>query len=404
MAESSVRPETGPGNSPTAPARQELHRITRDLATQLARSGIACAGAPHTPAGADLTAVVRACLGWLVQRLEQGRAPDGRIERLEPAAAEWARDGVPIDTVLRAVHRGVRAGLDALFPGPATGFDITTGTTAVVELLDLISCTVSKVYIRELRGAAAGHQTSAHTLTSALLAGHGGSAMARESGIPLAPGYFALALAVPAHRDEHRPGLDRAVVARRKLRRLQSALAGRFGERALSLLSVDGGTVLVPADRCTDAGIDELVGLLSAAAQVPLTATVFTATPETVAAAAKQAHELLDTVEQLGLEPGVYRFDELALEYQLTRPGIGRDLLRTQLAPLTRHPELLHTLRVYIEANRHRQLAAQRLHVHPNTLDYRLRRVGELTGLNPTEPRDWWYLHAAVIATARAGS
>lgn len=402
MAESDVRPHSGPENSPAVPARPEIHRISRDLTAQLARSGLACAGAPSSPAGADLAAVVRACLGWLIQRLEQGRAPEGRIERLEPAAAEWARDGVPIDTVLRAVHRGVGAGLDALFPGPAAGFDITTGTTAVVELLDLISCTVSKTYIRELRWAADGHHTSVHTLTSALLGGHGGSAMARESGIPLSAGYFVLALAIPAHRDEHRTDLDRAVVARRKLRRLQSALAGRLGEQALSLLSVDGGTVLVPDDHCTDAEIDELVRQLAAAAQVPLTATVCTATPDTVATAARQAHELLDTVEQLGLEPGVHRFDELALEYQLTRPGIGRDLLRTQLAPLTEHPELLHTLRVYIGANRHRQLAAQRLHVHPNTLDYRLRRVGELTGLNPTEPRDWWYLHAAVIANARA--
>ncbi|WP_067654336.1 PucR family transcriptional regulator [Nocardia harenae] len=402
MAESSVRPGSGPGNSPISPARPEMHRLSRDLTARLARSGIACAGAPNAPAGADLTAVVRGCLGWLVQRLELGRAPDGRIERLEPAAAEWARDGVPIDTVLRGVHHGVRAGLDALFPDPASGFDITTGTTAVVELLDLISCTVSKAYIRELRGAADGHQTSVHTLTSALLGGHGGSAMARESGIAPAPGYFVLALAVPAHSDEHRPDLDRAVVARRKLRRLQSALAGRFGEHALSLLSVDGGTVLVPEDRCTEAEIDDLVRELAAAALVPLTATVFSAPPESVATAARQAHELLDTVEQLGLQPGVHRFDELALEYQLTRPGIGRDLLRTQLAPLTEHPELLHTLRVYIAADRHRQLAAQRLYVHPNTLDYRLRRVGELTGLNPTEPRDWWYLHAAVVATARA--
>ncbi|MFC3966402.1 PucR family transcriptional regulator [Nocardia jiangsuensis] len=404
MAESTVRPESGPGHSPISPARQEIHRLSRDLTAQLARSGIACAGAPNAPAGADLTAVVRSCLGWLVQRLEQGRAPEGRIERLEPAAAEWARDGVPIDTVLRGVHRGVRAGLDALFPGPATGFDISTGTTAVVELLDLISCTVSKTYIRELRGAADGHQTAVHTLTSALLGGHGGSAMARESGIPLAPGYFVLALAIPAHPDEHRTGLDRAVVARRKLRRLQSALAGRFGEHALSLLSVDGGTILVPEDHCSETEIDGLVRELAAAARVPLTATVFSARAETVAAAARQAHELLDTVEQLGLDPGVHRFDELALEYQLTRPGIGRDLLRTHLAPLTEHPELLHTLRVYIGANRHRRLAAQRLHVHPNTLDYRLRRVGELTGLNTSEPRDWWYLHAAVIANARPDS
>ena len=48
------------------------------------------------------------------------------------------------------------------------------------------------------------------------------------------------------------------------------------------------------------------------------------------------------------------------------------------LAP--RHRELLETLAVYLDAGRSPRDAAQRLHVHPNTLRYRLHRAEKLLG------------------------
>src|SRR5690606_12481671 len=109
----------------------------------------------------------------------------------------------------------------------------------------LITSTVSKAYVRELKSAAGAHHTDVHTVTSALLGGHTATAMARDASIRIADRYYVLALAVPAHRDENDPRLDRQVVARRKLRRLQSALATLLDRQALPLLSVDGGTILV---------------------------------------------------------------------------------------------------------------------------------------------------------------
>ncbi|MGK8505620.1 PucR family transcriptional regulator [Nocardia asiatica] len=297
---------------------------------------------------------------------------------------------------------GFKFGLDLLFTdrGSAHPVDIATGAATIVELSNLLSATVGKAYVREYKAIAAEHHTAVHTLTSALLGGHATSAMARECGIPLAEEYFVLALAVPAHPDESHPRLDRQVVARRKLRRLQAALAVLFDDRALSLLSVDGGTVLIPCTGPAAPGLDEVVERLSAAAQVPVTATVVSASPDDVSAAAGQAHELLDTVQQLGRGPGLYRFPELALHYQLTRPGVGRDRLRTHLAPLLGHPELLETLRTHLDTGMHRLRTARRLHVHPNTVDYRLRRIAQLTGLDPADGRGLWYLRSALIASA----
>ncbi|MBF6189697.1 helix-turn-helix domain-containing protein [Nocardia beijingensis] len=345
------------------------------------------------------------CLDWAVQRLN-GQDSTGRTEILRTAAAGWARKGIPIDGILHAIHAGFKFGLGMLLAdkGATDRAHLVTGTAVTLELLNLITATVSKAYVRECKAVAAEGHTAMHTLTSALLGGHATSMMARECGIPVAEEYFVLAVALPAHPDERLPQLDSRVVARRKLRRLQSGLADLFDGRALSLLSVDGGTILIPTTQVSALDLDSVVDKLAAAARVPITAAVVTAGPRQVSAAAAQAHELLDTVEQLGHGPGLYRFTELALQYQLTRPGIGRDVLSTQVAPLMEHPDLLETLRIHIDNDLNRQRTARHLHVHPNTVDYRLRRIAQLTGLDPADPRGLWYLRSALIVWTEDGT
>ncbi|WP_324198091.1 helix-turn-helix domain-containing protein [Nocardia beijingensis] len=360
---------------------------------------------PGGPADATIPVVVRMCLEWASQRVGEPTSAD-RTEGLLNAAAGWARQGISIDAILHAVHVGFKFGLEMLFAekDAADRVDIVSGTASTLELLSLVTATIGKAYVRECKAGAAEDRTAVLTLTSALLGGHATSAMARECGIPIADTYMVLAVAVPAHPDESLPQLDGQVVARRKLRRLQSSLADLFDGQALSLLSVDGGTILIPATRSGAPDLDAVVGELSHAARVPITATVVPAEPHQVAAAAVQAHELLDTVEQLGRGPGVHRFTELALQYQLTRPGIGRDVLGTQLAPLMDYPDLVETLRVHIGNELSRQRTARRLNVHPNTVDYRLRRIAELTGLDPSDARGLWYLHSALIIWTNGGA
>lgn len=399
IVESTVHHEPDAGRHLPAPPGPDVHRLAREVVAALTRCGTLGTTTPNTALRGELTAVVRVCLRWMIQRL-RGECPPPRLDRLRSAAAGWARDGVAIGTVLHAAHQGLKAGLELLIPraGQVPGTDIATAITASVELLALITSTVSKTYVRELKSATAEHHTDVHTVTSALLGGHTATAMAREASVPIADRYFVLALAVPAHPDENDPRLDRQVVARRKLRRLQSALATRLDRQALPLLSVDGGTILVPADSCTDTEIDDLVRDLSAATYVAITATVVTADAADIPDATRQAHELLDIVEQFGLEARVHRFTELALEYQLTRPGAGRARLDRLLDPLDDHRELLHTLQTYVDTNRNRTRTARQLNVHPNTVDYRMQRIGELTGLDPTNTRSWWYLYSALVA------
>lgn len=66
--------------------------------------------------------------------------------------------------------------------------------------------------------------------------------------------------------------------------------------------------------------------------------------------------------------------------------------------------ELLHTLETYLEGGGALEACARTLFVHPNTVRYRLRRVAELTGRAPTDPRDALVLRTAVVAgRLRAG-
>lgn len=58
---------------------------------------------------------------------------------------------------------------------------------------------------------------------------------------------------------------------------------------------------------------------------------------------------------------------------------------------------LVTTVRAYAETDMRLKETAERLHVHPNTVKYRLQRIGELTG---QDPRTFAGLHALVVALA----
>ncbi|QLY34369.1 helix-turn-helix domain-containing protein [Nocardia huaxiensis] len=377
---------------------QDVRTLSRRLVGHFVDTVIPCGTLPGDVISGDVTTITRLCLELAVSMLDGEDIP-AKTGRLAEAAAGWAREGVPIDVVLHAIHEGFKVGM-GLTVSNATAQDfesVVNGAKLVIELLDTISATVARAYVREHKAVVSEHHTAVHTLTSALLGGHSTSTMARECGIEIADAYSILALDIPQHPDERHPMLDGKVVARRKLRRVQAELAVRCGETALALLSVDGGTILLPAAE-NDEWLGELLERLSAAAHVPITAAVVTVPATDVPAAADRAHELLDMVQRLECVPGLYRFADMALEYQLTRPGPGRESLGALLDPLDAHPELLETLRVHIGNNLNRQRTARILHIHTNTVDYRLKRIGQLTGFDPTVTSGLWQLRSALIA------
>ncbi|MFC4372679.1 PucR family transcriptional regulator [Nocardia halotolerans] len=378
---------------------KDVRALSRQMVGHFVENVAPCGTLPGDAISGDVTTITRICLEFAVSMLD-GRDIPIKLQRLQDAASGWAREGVPIDTIHHSIAEGFKMGLDLVVSSASVkDYDnLVDGVKMVMEMLDTITAQVSLAYVRELRGVVSEHHTAVHTLTSALLGGHSTSTMARECGIAIADNYAVLALTIPPHREEANPALDAKVVARRKLRRVQAELAKRCGDSALSLLSVDGGTVLIPAATFDREGLAALVAQLSQAAQVGITAALVETVTTGIPDAADQAHELLDMVQRLDVTSGLYRFDELALEYQLTRPGPGREFLGSLLDPLDQYPELLETLQRHIANNLNRQRTARVLHVHTNTVDYRLKRIGQLTGFDPTQPSGLWYLRSALVA------
>ncbi|MBF6077421.1 helix-turn-helix domain-containing protein [Nocardia beijingensis] len=396
---------------------KDVRALSRQMVGHFVETVAPCGTLPGDAIHGDITIITRVCLELGASMLDGSNISE-KTGQLEDAAAQWAREGVPIGTIHHAIHEGFKIGFDLVVStalaeqrasGSAETEPISTVSTAdyqsildgaklVVEMLDTMTTAVSAAYVRELRAVVSEHHTAVHTLTSALLGGHPTSTMARECGIDISDRYRVLALAIPRHPDESNPMLDAKVVARRKLRRVQAELATRCDDTVLSLLSVDGGTLLIPADGITKGSLKELIGHLSRAARVHITATEVTAATDAVPTAADQAHELLDMVARLGSVPGLYHFDELALEYQLTRPGPAREQLGSLLDPLDEYPELLETLQTHIAYNLNRRRTARLLHVHTNTVDYRLKRIGQLTGFDPSEASGLWRLRSALVA------
>ncbi|MFF0545169.1 PucR family transcriptional regulator [Nocardia thailandica] len=384
---------------PMSSPLKDVRALSRQMVGHFVAHVAPCGTMPRGTIAGDVTTITRVCLEFAVSMLD-GRDLPEKVRRVEAAAEGWAREGVPIDTIHHSLSEGFKIGLE-LVVSKATAQDydnLLGGVRVFMEIIETLTARVSRAYVRELRAVAGEHHTAAQTLTSALLGGHSTSTMAQECGIAVAERYLVLALAIPGHPGESDPRLDATVVARRKLRRVQAELAVWCGESVLSLLSTDGGTVLLPEGALDDAGIEELVPRLSRAAQVGVTACLVEAPTAAIPHAADQAHELLDMVQRIEVVPGLYRFDEFALEYQLTRPGPGRDSLGALLSPLDEYPELLETLQRHIANNLNRQRTARMMHIHTNTVDYRLRRIANLTGFDPAKASGLWYLRSALVA------
>jgi DNA-binding PucR family transcriptional regulator len=58
-------------------------------------------------------------------------------------------------------------------------------------------------------------------------------------------------------------------------------------------------------------------------------------------------------------------------------------------------PTLTETLDAYLDCGGAIEACARKLFVHPNTVRYRLRRITDFTGRDPTEPRDAYVLRVA---------
>ncbi|PBC50625.1 transcriptional regulator [Rhodococcus sp. ACS1] len=387
------------GRPASAPLRDTL-TVAQKLVRHFADNVTPCGSLPGEQLQSDVMDFTIACLGLGIQMLDEGISPtDEDLAEVRNSSARWAREGFPLKLVLRILHEGIREAGD-LVASNAREEDLPELLViqkVMFTLLECVTVAATTSYVEELEAVNSERDGAAVNLVTALFSGRKAATAARHAGVELADEYVVLGLSIPSHPTEAVTHRRKAVVARQKLRRLQIELADAAGGAALCSLSPDGGTLLLPGSP-ERAWMVSLLDRIGAAAGVPLTATATRVRTAGIPAAADQVHELLDLADQLALEPGLYEMDDLALEYQLTRPGPGRTHLARLLEPLQGSPELIETLEVHIGHDLNRQRTAKQMHLHTNTVDYRLKRVAQLTGCDPTRPSGLRRIQAALVA------
>lgn len=118
----------------------------------------------------------------------------------------------------------------------------------------------------------------------------------------------------------------------------------------------------------------------------------------------RQAEHAIDIGARIGRGQQVVCYDDLGIYRLLLQIGDIDQLRRYAdevLGPLIRYDTahklgLVHTLSVFLEQRDSLKQAARRLHVHANTVAYRLQRIEQLTPLNLSDPEDRLVAHVAV--------
>ncbi|MFI9508634.1 PucR family transcriptional regulator [Nocardia sp. NPDC052566] len=338
---------------------------------------------------------------------DQGReARRDDLTEVIASVSRRAEERIPLGDVVDAYLTGARVVSDAVTAaaGPDDIGDLRAFTSNLLAYLHRATVEITSTYLEVHRGLLGVEREAREALSTALLMGKNAAGLAAQANISLADSYDVVIVdvdGVPARPTN----AGELASARRRIRQTQD-VANRYIGAGKTLLAFDGkhGALLVPApaqEPLISATLGDLVQALTADFALPVTAAVahadsIAAIPATVTLAG----DVLELVLSIGHEPGLYRLDDVLVEYQITRPGPARDALEALIDPLHDHPHLLEALHANLLHGMDRKAASSSLHIHPNSYSYRLRRIAELTGLDATDIVDARVLSAAVLATS----
>ncbi|TQM11613.1 helix-turn-helix domain-containing protein [Pseudonocardia kunmingensis] len=347
-------------------------------------------------------------------RLDTLRAEDAPIEALLEAAGECLGEPVELRPP-RAAELGVPVRVEGRTEGtlstarPADRF----GELAAELVLALASAAVAEGLQRTRRAEEAPDQRRAELLTELLLAeppqAGGLLDRARALGIDIDGWHTAVLLETdeaPDHAGSDSSRFDRALAVRRAALEVARD-AGGVWHRARS-----GGTLLVVRIDPDDPGLGAIsragtvaTGIVSRVAEVGATtrAGVGSSHPG-LAGLRRSVAEARAALS--GRDAPVVSFDSLGTNRFLAEwsaSTVGREIGQTLLAPLERlGPErratAVRTLAAYLDHHGSLLHAAEALHLHRNSLAYRLKRILAVLDVDLDDPNQWMMLQLACRA------
>lgn len=299
---------------------------------------------------------------------------------LNRLGARRSEQGVPVEDLLRAWRLSITIGTER-----ARRLAERRGLSAqrVIDLLQGALGTADEAMVSLVEGHRSARSQTLSEREEFVLAALAGSlaveslrARATEYGLDVTRGY-------------------RAVRARgedRELARIRGRLSEADGD-AVGLFTEEGG------------GLAGLTGVDPDRAQAGRIAIGPVVGLESLAASDRIATRLIAAVDRFELA-GVHDVQSAGLQLAVLESGdVGEAMRDRYLGPLGESPgsaELIASLRAWLEAGMRVGAAADRLHVHENTLRYRLRRYGELAGVDLAVTEDlvgiWWALQRDRIA------
>jgi hypothetical protein len=134
--------------------------------------------------------------------------------------------------------------------------------------------------------------------------------------------------------------------------------------------------------------------------------------PEMLPRGVYQAERAIDLGLRLGRSGSPVRYDELGIYRLLCTIGDMQQLMgfaRDVLGPLLDYDaqhrgELVRTLSVYLHHHGSHKQSARMLHLHTNTVAYRMARIESISGLDLSDPDDRLVAHVAVKIIESQGS
>ncbi|MET3133027.1 carbohydrate diacid regulator [Oxalobacteraceae bacterium GrIS 1.11] len=195
----------------------------------------------------------------------------------------------------------------------------------------------------------------------------------------------------------------------RILARRPAALTATTGPREMVILETDGALASKRTSRAQDRTPQDRLRALQTTLREEcpwhfrLTMGIALPGIESVAISYQSARTTARIGRRRDPQQALLRYDELALPVLLSELGSGwqAEQLRLPIVKLKAHDKnkmgLRRTLDTWFAHDGHPAATAEALHIHRNTLDYRLRRIGELTGLDLARTEDRILLFVAAL-------
>lgn len=323
-------------------------------------------------------------------RAGRGAIDDRELEELAAVGEERARQGVPVEDMLRAWRIGVQvviAHSRELAPRLGIADDqVLDFVESTLAWSDVAMSTTTAAHRRAELDLALSEQEQRAGFVRRVLFGSLPPAelrvQAEAHGLDPTREYVAV---------RARPAAEAATRALERALGFHEASQHRRGLSAL----VDGDVAgFLREPPSATAGIDGVVGV---GPPRPL---------DRLAESYRLAERALGTAHAFG-RTGVHDLPSLGLRAAVAADAeVGDALLERYVAPLAgggSGAELAATVRTYLACGMHVERTAERLFVHQNTVRYRLARFEELTGANLREPEIafevWWALERSAMAS-----